>query len=372
MYAEDRILSSVIQKMYSAATAPGDTAAADAIRRYVGAEHVVLFEAAGEARSWRACSNIGAGHRAKIDAITEDQTLLGGIAGVETGQMVLQSSLFDNEQMRRTPIYQECIRPLEGGLSALMLWRGPQGFASVHLCRSLERGVDFGADDMARLAALAPHIRISESLRGHAAAADRELAAMASALDAAPMGIAALDRSGAVMFANAQASRLLDPRHGLMLEGRRVRCVAPRPAERLARAIAAVLGLGMAPLDAAALSRLDVSVPRREPMAPLTVSVSPPSALASANLSGVGAVLLIRDPQLSPGVSEAELAVVYDLTRREAQLSARLAGGDSLTAAALHLGVTPGTARQYLKRVFDKTGVHRQPDLVRLLLQPRL
>ncbi len=32
------------------------------------------------------------------------------------------------------------------------------------------------------------------------------------------------------------------------------------------------------------------------------------------------------------------------------------------------MGITVNTARAYLKRVYDKTGVRRQPELVRLLL----
>ena len=37
------------------------------------------------------------------------------------------------------------------------------------------------------------------------------------------------------------------------------------------------------------------------------------------------------------------------------------------------MGITVNTARAYLKRIYDKTGVRRQPELVRVLLSlPRL
>jgi DNA-binding CsgD family transcriptional regulator len=38
------------------------------------------------------------------------------------------------------------------------------------------------------------------------------------------------------------------------------------------------------------------------------------------------------------------------------------------------MGITVNTARAYLKRIYSKTGVRRQPELVRLLLLglPRL
>jgi len=59
----------------------------------------------------------------------------------------------------------------------------------------------------------------------------------------------------------------------------------------------------------------------------------------------------------------------YGLTEKEARLTARLCDGFiSLEEAAdsLHIGI--GTARSHLKRVFSKTGVQRQADLIKLVL----
>jgi DNA-binding CsgD family transcriptional regulator len=60
-----------------------------------------------------------------------------------------------------------------------------------------------------------------------------------------------------------------------------------------------------------------------------------------------------------------------DLTpgaRTGARLVATLAQGERLEDAARGLGVTLGTCRTYLKRVFHKMGVSRQADLMRLVL----
>ena len=59
---------------------------------------------------------------------------------------------------------------------------------------------------------------------------------------------------------------------------------------------------------------------------------------------------------------------LYRLTRTEARLVAALAEGERLEDAAQALGVTLGTGRTYLKRVFQKMGVSRQVDLMRLVL----
>jgi DNA-binding CsgD family transcriptional regulator len=51
-----------------------------------------------------------------------------------------------------------------------------------------------------------------------------------------------------------------------------------------------------------------------------------------------------------------------------------LSQGKSVDAAASAMGISVNTARAYLKRIYGKTGVRRQPELVRLLLLglPRL
>lgn len=46
-----------------------------------------------------------------------------------------------------------------------------------------------------------------------------------------------------------------------------------------------------------------------------------------------------------------------------------LARGFTLAAAARQLDIGEGTARQYLKSIFGKTGVRRQAELVKLLLR---
>jgi len=70
-------------------------------------------------------------------------------------------------------------------------------------------------------------------------------------------------------------------------------------------------------------------------------------------------------PTSRPGL----IAQAFGLTPAEARLVALLAGGVSVTDAADRLGIVRETARNQLKSVFAKTGTHRQPELVSLVLQ---
>lgn len=80
------------------------------------------------------------------------------------------------------------------------------------------------------------------------------------------------------------------------------------------------------------------------------------------------AIVFIRDPD-EPEETRAELLQrLYGLMPSQAQLADLLANGCSLAQAAKRLSITPASARQYLKLIFQKTGARRQAELVRQVL----
>ena len=54
----------------------------------------------------------------------------------------------------------------------------------------------------------------------------------------------------------------------------------------------------------------------------------------------------------------------FDLTPAQARLVVHLTAGHSLRSSANALGVTYETVRRHIKEVFQKTGTHRQAELV--------
>jgi DNA-binding CsgD family transcriptional regulator len=80
------------------------------------------------------------------------------------------------------------------------------------------------------------------------------------------------------------------------------------------------------------------------------------------------ALLFLHDPAQRPSPPVALLRRLYGLTPQQARLAALLADGLSPAEAAERLGIAGATATAHLKQVYRKTGVHRQAELVRLLL----
>ncbi len=74
------------------------------------------------------------------------------------------------------------------------------------------------------------------------------------------------------------------------------------------------------------------------------------------------------DPVVAPSMVMLEQR--YGLTRAESRIVRRLAAGRSLAEIAGELGVGTETVRTHTKRAMQKTGTHRQAEMVALMLRP--
>ena len=102
---------------------------------------------------------------------------------------------------------------------------------------------------------------------------------------------------------------------------------------------------------------------------PYAVMVAPIVQQASLfALDRAAAVVFLSDPDRTPETPVQLLRRVHGLTRREASLALAMGAGASLAGAADKLRIAKTTARRHLASIFAKTGIHRQADLVRLIL----
>ena len=79
--------------------------------------------------------------------------------------------------------------------------------------------------------------------------------------------------------------------------------------------------------------------------------------------------IAFADPERAPEADGDLLARLYGFTAREAAVAALLVRGCSPSETAAELAMTENTVRTHIRHVFDKTGVERLADLVRILMQ---
>jgi DNA-binding CsgD family transcriptional regulator len=80
------------------------------------------------------------------------------------------------------------------------------------------------------------------------------------------------------------------------------------------------------------------------------------------------ALVLVKDLAAEAQNRRIQLQARFGLTAAESAIALEMLGGDGRDAAAARLGISVSTVRTHLSRIFEKTGVNRQAELVRLLL----
>jgi DNA-binding CsgD family transcriptional regulator len=158
---------------------------------------------------------------------------------------------------------------------------------------------------------------------------------------------------------------------GLTIQGDALRAVQADESARLGRLLShasnRAADQARTPGGALSISRPSGAHPLSVMVVPLRTKGEAPGDRAPA------AAVFVSDPEVRLDSNQQHLRELYALTVVEARLAAWLAQGKSVNEAAAAMGITVNTARAYLKRIYDKTGVRRQPELVRVLLSlPRL
>ncbi|MEJ8572055.1 PAS domain-containing protein [Microbaculum marinum] len=91
----------------------------------------------------------------------------------------------------------------------------------------------------------------------------------------------------------------------------------------------------------------------------------------TAWLDSAAPLLLVSHERRERGtvINIEKLSKVYKLTPAEARLAGHIASGRALREASAEYKIAIGTARNQLKSVFNKVGVHRQNELVALIAE---
>lgn len=264
---------------------------------------------------------------------------------------------FTQDEIDRSPFYQEFLRPVGFGWHAVAcLGDGPSEVV-LSLKRRWSRGA-FQAHELEAMDKVLPHLRA-------AAGAARQAWTMA------------LDDQLATMARFGHGGILLDQR------GRVVRIGA---GIALGDGLTIVSGLpkaayhaDQAPLDLAIAVATAKAVPSKLPAPPavalhrpsgkrpLVVRALPLDSAKRSLLAPAIALMMVTDlAETRPPASEV-LRTVFGLTPKEAELAIRLAAGDTVEQAAEALEISPAHARQRLKILFDKTDTRRQSELLTVL-----
>ncbi|MHA6691736.1 helix-turn-helix transcriptional regulator [Devosia sp. A449] len=184
-----------------------------------------------------------------------------------------------------------------------------------------------------------------------------------AALEYLDRGALLVGVGGAIRAANAIAETILAPGDGLVLKDGQLTCSSASETATLER----LIGQCARGMMTAAEGMMQVS--RAAGQAPLQVQCLPfPAGNWWPGFSPQLAVIFITDPDARMAQVTQRLRQRYGLTPAEANLAWEIMRGGGRKRAAETRGISVATARSQLTAIFDKTGVRRQAELVRLLL----
>jgi DNA-binding CsgD family transcriptional regulator/PAS domain-containing protein len=278
------------------------------------------------------------------------------------GELLIVSELLPDEEYVTTRFYREWLKPRGlHHLLSLIVCRTHRHITGLSLLRRPERP-PFSRAELACIQRLLPHLQRVVQLQEMLAEAEQKYEVAHQVLDSLRCGAILLDGTARVCGANERAAALLKRREGMLLEGTDLRAEDPQETPALQRLVRGATRNGSSG-GVLALSRAG----RHHP---LVVSASPlrQPEPGAPWLPVAKALVLVSDPEELPILHEAALRELYGLTPCEARVASMLAHGEKIGAIATSLGVQRTTVRTHVQRALEKTGTHRQAELVRLLL----
>ncbi|MBR0754695.1 helix-turn-helix transcriptional regulator [Bradyrhizobium jicamae] len=282
-----------------------------------------------------------------------------GVPRAMSGEIITDQQLLTPEELRSDPMYNEVLyRYGFKWFAGIGFWADTAPWV-LTLQRTGQEGL-FETRETRLLAQLAP--RLTETATLSTVVGRVALTSMTGILDRVQQPAIVLDRAGLAIDRNTAADAGFD--EDIRVRDRRL---VLRDKAAMARFDAVIDRIRNAP-EHAALPVEPILI-RRATKGPVVMRVLPIDGAARNVFLGARAMLVLSNltPRALP--EPALIAQAFGLTPAEARLVALLAGGLSITDAADRLGIVRDTARNQLKSVFAKTGTHRQPELVGLVLQ---
>jgi DNA-binding CsgD family transcriptional regulator/PAS domain-containing protein len=212
---------------------------------------------------------------------------------------------------------------------------------------------------------LLPHVRRSVMISNMLDIGTIERARMAEALDALTCAVVLTNERGAILHANHAAKHMLrsggpvQDVHGIL------QAKIPSASKELHSAIM------LAAQDEASIGKTGLAVLLTEPDQPSVFARVLPMAgsdlRAGMEPAAVAAVFIGNAPDEHDAADM--LATAFGLTLAETRVLASLLAGHTLAETGASLHIANATTKTHLDNIFQKTGVSRQADLMRLVMQ---
>lgn len=282
------------------------------------------------------------------------------VQAVPVGTAVADSTLIDIESFQASAFYNEWCRPQHYLHGMALNLATNQGWRATLMVSGPQH---YGPEKVKLLGMMAPHLIRAFQLNQLLQETQTMGMGAFAALEYLDRGALLVGMGGKIRTANGLADAILSAGDGLTLRNGQLSCGTPEETAMLNRLIGQTIR-GMVPGDEGTMQ-----VSRSAGRSPLSVQCLPfPASNWWPGFSQQWAMIFVTDPDARMLQATERLRQRYGLTPAEAQLAWEIVRSGGRKSAALSRGISVATARSQLTSIFDKTGVRRQSELVRLLL----
>ncbi len=283
------------------------------------------------------------------------------VGGYPVGELIIHSHAYPDYKPKGNRFALEWVRP-QGieDFAAMTVTNEPSGMGTLVFTstRKLETSNE---DELELLRLLSPHIRRAITISRVLDFRTYQQINLQRVADSFPNGVIVISGAREILYANAAAEKSLRANDALRVAGGQL----TMRDERLDAALAAAI---VACQSDDHMSERGCGIPARGSSGHRNLLYVLPlnhgRLKHSAHTGAVAAVFVAADGPPSP-LPEGALAILYDLTPAEVRVCDLLLAGSAPTEISQQIGVAVSTVRTHLLRIFEKTGVNRQADLIR-------
>ena len=274
------------------------------------------------------------------------------------------TDLYTAEELKTSAAYNALRTFAHAGNAIDVRLQGSNGSRILWQISDPVDGEGWSSSQLDAIRRLLPQIRQTVRVHQALSVAGALGASLTELLEATGMGVIQLNRRGRIVEANDRARSLLRTGNGLFDEDGSLFARRPEDDSRLQDMLARAL-----PPFRAQGAGGSTMIKRRGHLPPLALHVIPVERQEMEfELWPVVALVLVVDPASGADIDPAVAAAALNLTGMESRVAVQLAQGMSVREIAAVAGRKESTIRTHVKHMFDKHGLSRQSDLVRLVL----
>ena len=286
---------------------------------------------------------------------------------IRSGDLGISHLMYPDSLLVHTEWYTDFVRPqgVFHSMAPVLDCRDGRT-VSAPMLREEDAG-NYTDEEQLVLRSLVPFLEQAFRLHNRLTAAEAAGSALRSLLDSLPNAVFLVDAEGRVVDANLAARDLAAEADGLAVLGGHL-VVDSRP--RLATLSLLLRGFacdGLNPaLGPGTVFRIERPSGRQAYVAELVPLAQLPSAAAHPHAE---AALIVSDPDDASPCNPELLQRLFGLSQAESRLASLLVAGHDLADATAEMNITQSTGKTHLQHIFNKTGVNRQAELIRLVLK---